>query len=268
MYGVYLHVLADTLGSVGVIVSSLLIQWKEWHIADPISSAMISLLILGSTLPLLKETLLQLLQRVPKEMERDVARALEEVQSQVDGVFTIKQWHFWRHANDLCVGSLHLVVSLHADEQVVLQQTRMIFMRRTQLEQFLTVQVEKQQPVDKCDARHDDGSCHDRARSPISSMSTHENPAGDSHAHHHRPNPETCRSGRHAHHPHPQMVFHPVGAVKETVAHSQVPERGTAPQDLWHHSHPQNLSTAPTFRAYSSAAPTMRRPLQNQGPSH
>ena len=38
MHGVFLHVLADTLGSAGVIVSSLLIRMYGWYLADPVAS--------------------------------------------------------------------------------------------------------------------------------------------------------------------------------------------------------------------------------------
>jgi hypothetical protein len=46
--GVLLHVIADTLGSVGVIVSSILIHLYGWMIADPICSLFISVMIFGS----------------------------------------------------------------------------------------------------------------------------------------------------------------------------------------------------------------------------
>ena len=39
MRGVFLHVLADTLGSASVIVSSVLIQLFDWHWFDCISAA-------------------------------------------------------------------------------------------------------------------------------------------------------------------------------------------------------------------------------------
>jgi len=45
MDGVLLHVMADTLGSVGVIISSILIHWYQWYISDPICSIFIALLI-------------------------------------------------------------------------------------------------------------------------------------------------------------------------------------------------------------------------------
>jgi len=43
--GVFLHILADTLGSIGVIVSSLLIRYLGWMVADPVCSMLIAGLI-------------------------------------------------------------------------------------------------------------------------------------------------------------------------------------------------------------------------------
>lgn len=43
--GVFLHILADTLGSVGVIISSGLIHYFGWMVADPICSMFIATLI-------------------------------------------------------------------------------------------------------------------------------------------------------------------------------------------------------------------------------
>lgn len=54
--GVFLHILADTLGSVGVLVSSLLIHHLGWHWVDPACSLCISLLIFASSVPLLRGT--------------------------------------------------------------------------------------------------------------------------------------------------------------------------------------------------------------------
>ncbi|KAE9022465.1 hypothetical protein PR003_g16088 [Phytophthora rubi] len=145
MYGVYLHVLADTLGSVGVIISSILIQLYDWHVADSASSALISLLILGSTLPLLRDTARQLLQGAPQDMEDNVNAALQEVQASVPGVERVAQWNIWHHAGDMCVATLHLEVSASANEQQVLQQARAIFRRHARLDKFLSVQISKPQ---------------------------------------------------------------------------------------------------------------------------
>jgi zinc transporter 5/7 len=44
--GIFLHILADTLGSVGVIISALLIQSFGWMMADPVCSMFIAVLIM------------------------------------------------------------------------------------------------------------------------------------------------------------------------------------------------------------------------------
>lgn len=56
MRGVYLHILADLLGSVSVIISSIFIYLFNFWIADPICSALSATLILMSAFPLLEET--------------------------------------------------------------------------------------------------------------------------------------------------------------------------------------------------------------------
>lgn len=56
MRGVFLHVMADTLGSVGVIVSTLLIQLYGWTGFDPIASLFIAVMIAASVIPLVIDT--------------------------------------------------------------------------------------------------------------------------------------------------------------------------------------------------------------------
>lgn len=54
--GVYLHILADALGSVACIISAGIIYFYEFYLADPITSLIISMLILLTTINLLKDT--------------------------------------------------------------------------------------------------------------------------------------------------------------------------------------------------------------------
>jgi hypothetical protein len=81
--GVFLHVMADTLGSVGVILSSVLIEHFEWYIADPVCSIFIAVLIFVSVLPLLKHSALVLLLRTPVNVEDKLPAALSKVCSVV-----------------------------------------------------------------------------------------------------------------------------------------------------------------------------------------
>lgn len=85
--GVFLHVLADTLGSVGVIISTILIRQFGWLIADPICSLFIATLIFLSVIPLLKDACEVLLLRTPPENEKDLNSALEKVRGHCYGSF-------------------------------------------------------------------------------------------------------------------------------------------------------------------------------------
>lgn len=77
--GVFLHVVADTLGSVGVIVSSVLIEQFGFFIADPLCSLFIAVLIFLSVLPLLQESSQVLLLRTPSDLEKTLGSTFNKV---------------------------------------------------------------------------------------------------------------------------------------------------------------------------------------------
>jgi zinc transporter 5/7 len=79
--GIFLHILADTLGSIGVIISSLLIRFFGWHIADPICSIIIALLISLSVIPLLSDSTAILMQRQPKQLDKSLPEVYKKVYS-------------------------------------------------------------------------------------------------------------------------------------------------------------------------------------------
>ena len=77
--GVFLHVVADTMGSVGVIVSSILIEQFGLFIADPLCSLFIAVLIFLSVLPLLQESSQILLLRTPTDLEKTLGSTFNKV---------------------------------------------------------------------------------------------------------------------------------------------------------------------------------------------
>lgn len=140
MEGVFLHVLADTMGSVGVIISSILIENFGWNIADPICSLFIATMILLSVIPLLKETSCILLLKTPSEIEKDVTAALHRILS-LDGVTGYRDPHFWYHTSSKIYGTLHVQTSPTGIEQKIVSQVTGI-MREAGIV-GMTVQVEK-----------------------------------------------------------------------------------------------------------------------------
>ncbi|KAM7511419.1 hypothetical protein LguiB_010294 [Lonicera macranthoides] len=115
MEGIFLHVLADTMGSVGVVLSTLLIQYKGWLAADPACSIFISILIVSSVIPLLRNSGEILLQRVPRAHEQDLNEALKDVMK-IKGVQGIQNLHVWSFTNNDVVGTLHLHVSTETNK--------------------------------------------------------------------------------------------------------------------------------------------------------
>ena len=146
-----MHILADTLGSVGVIISSLLVQWYGLTSADAICSIIISALIIGSVFPFIQSTVNILLQRTPVEADTPIRLALQRVMS-TPGVVSVRDPHFWTFCDGETIGSISVQVEDSADEQSTLSSVTEIF-RATKLNvRNMTVQIEKEQFVQQLDA--------------------------------------------------------------------------------------------------------------------
>merc|ERR1711973_683030 len=76
---------ADTLGSVGVIVSAILMQMFGWMIADPVCSIFIAVLIALSVGSLIAESVAILMQRSPRALDHSLPDAYQKVM-QLEGV--------------------------------------------------------------------------------------------------------------------------------------------------------------------------------------
>ncbi|CAI4055683.1 hypothetical protein SUVC_02G3290 [Saccharomyces uvarum] len=94
MKGIFLHILADTLGSVGVVISTLLIKLTHWPIFDPIASLLIGSLILLSALPLLKSTASNILLKLDDKKHNVVKSALNQI-STTPGITGYTTPRFW-----------------------------------------------------------------------------------------------------------------------------------------------------------------------------
>lgn len=126
MKGVFLHILADTLGSVGVIVSAVLMQMFGWMIADPICSMLIAILIVLSVASLMKESWEILMQRQPVALDYILPQCYNKV-TQIPGVYSVQEPHFWTLCSDVYVGCLKLEVAREVDPKSVVMTTQKIF---------------------------------------------------------------------------------------------------------------------------------------------
>lgn len=126
MRGVFLHILADTLGSVGVIISAVLMHMFGWMRADPICSMFIAILIALSVIGLIKESAQILMMRQPQSLDYPLAQCYQKVTG-LAGVYSVQEPHFWTLCSEVHVGAIKLEVSENADAKYVTKQARMIF---------------------------------------------------------------------------------------------------------------------------------------------
>lgn len=105
--GAYLHVLGDTLSSFAVIIGGIVIMITGNHIVDPILSIMIAIIIVYSSLRLLKESADILMERVPKHVDID---KLQEDILELEGVRSIHDLHVWSLCSNVHALSAHVIV--------------------------------------------------------------------------------------------------------------------------------------------------------------
>ena len=105
--GAFLHVVADTLGSIGAISAGVIMYFTGWYQADPVISVMIGLLILPSSVRLVRESLNVLLEGVPSQIDMDM---LERRIAGLKGVRGVHDLHAWCITPNRCILSAHVVV--------------------------------------------------------------------------------------------------------------------------------------------------------------
>ncbi|MDL2231123.1 cation diffusion facilitator family transporter [Porphyromonadaceae bacterium OttesenSCG-928-L07] len=106
--GAYLHMVADTLVSVGVVVSGIIIQHTGWYVIDPIISIIIAVIILLSTTGLLFSSVRLALDGVPAGI--DPIKIRELIQKEDDRVVEVHHMHIWAISTSENALTAHVVV--------------------------------------------------------------------------------------------------------------------------------------------------------------
>ncbi len=106
--GAYLHMAADTLVSVGVLVSGIVIRLTGWYAIDPVVGIAIALVILFSTSKLLHDSLRLSLDGVPVGIDSErVRRSITETDPRIEDVHHVHIWAISTTQNAL---TAHVVV--------------------------------------------------------------------------------------------------------------------------------------------------------------
>lgn len=145
----FIHVVGDFLQSVGVFIAALVIYfYPTWIIIDPICTFVFSLLVLATTIKILKDTLSVLLEATPPGISYELVR---DTFLSVDGIRQIHNLRIWSLSTDKAALSAHLAVERGFGTQAVLADATKKIRDRYNLYE-MTLQVEEYQTqMNGCD---------------------------------------------------------------------------------------------------------------------
>lgn len=143
----YLHMAGDALVSVAVVIAGLAIIWTGQQWIDPAMSLAVAVVILWSSIDLLKESVWMSLAGVPKGIDVDeVALTL----AGIEGVEAVHDLHIWPLSTTETALTAHLVTARADYPDALLESARTLLHDRFHIE-HCTIQVESHHPAHHCD---------------------------------------------------------------------------------------------------------------------
>lgn len=144
--GAYLEVLADLIGSVGVLLSGALTLLTGWRYADPIIGVAIGLFVLPRTWTLARRALRILFQHAPQGVD---VGAINAELAALPGVADVHDLHVWTLTSGMEVASAHLTLAPPAQQSDVLLEAQTLLASRYAIE-HATLQVEAPHCARRC----------------------------------------------------------------------------------------------------------------------
>lgn len=133
-----LHVLSDLLGSVAALISGAVVYFTHWIEIDPILSILIAVLIMFSSVQLLKESLAVLMEGTPRNLNiKQIKQSILAIQS----VDSLHDFHVWTLSSGIIVLSAHIVIDKMDCWEHVLKETNAM-LRNTYHIKHVTLQPE------------------------------------------------------------------------------------------------------------------------------
>ena len=138
LYGAYLEIFADTIGSVGVIISGIVIISTQFYMADALISIGIALFILPRTWLLIRKSIHILIEGTPSHLvHEEIKNAMLKVKG-VTGVFDL---HIWTITSGIHALSAHVVVLNNINSKQILQEINSILEKDFRIN-HATIQIE------------------------------------------------------------------------------------------------------------------------------
>ncbi|KAL0446562.1 UNVERIFIED_CONTAM: Metal tolerance protein A2 [Sesamum latifolium] len=140
--GAYLHVLGDSIQSIGVMIGGAIIWYKpEWKIIDLICTLIFSAVVLGTTIRMLRNILEVLMESTPREID---ATMLEKGLCEMEEVVAVHELHIWAITVGKVLLACHVKVKPEADTDMVLDKV-IDYIKREYNISHVTIQIEREQ---------------------------------------------------------------------------------------------------------------------------
>merc|ERR1712179_744943 len=144
----FIHVVGDFVQSLGVFIAALIIYFKpEWKIVDPICTFIFSVLVLFTTISILKNTMNVLMEGIPKDVDFSVVK---NTILKVPGIVSVHNLRIWGLTTDKTALSAHLVIDPSRNAQEILKEASTKIREKYNIYE-MTLQVEEfQDDMDDC----------------------------------------------------------------------------------------------------------------------
>ncbi len=134
----FIHLSADSFGSLAAVVAGLAIYWRGWYWFDPVAGVVVGAMIVISSWQLVWEAAEILLESTPRHID------LDEVQQSLEGhpqVLEVHDLHIWTIASGIFALSVHVTIDNHLNRDCLTGELEELLHQRFGLEHN-TIQIE------------------------------------------------------------------------------------------------------------------------------
>ncbi len=117
----YLHMLADALVSLWVVIAGWLILLTGYTIIDPVISIVVSFIMVWSVIGILRESFRMSFDGIPSSID---TKKIEELISSTDGVISFHHLHIWALSTTQNALTIHIVIGINSDIDILKKEIR------------------------------------------------------------------------------------------------------------------------------------------------
>lgn len=144
--GAFLHLAADALIALGVVIVAVIVRFTAWWWLDPVVGLLIVLTILWGTWGLLRDSVNLILDAVPHTIDQASVR---DYLSKISGVETVHDLHIWGLSTHETALTAHLIMPERSLTDQDFEAINEVLLHRFRIN-HVTIQVEKGHRVDPC----------------------------------------------------------------------------------------------------------------------